>query len=91
MVVLPVMLGDLGMSAGTIGICYAIQSLTTVLLSLPMSKLADTYGASKMIGPAMILSAISMGLLPYANELYTIVPLLSLWGAATSALGMQSL
>ena len=69
MTVLPlVLVTDLGLGPGQIGALFAGQACISVAGAVPVAALADRYGPSTMIPPALLVTAVAFGALPWAAQ-----------------------
>ena len=70
MTVLPLVLsGDMGLSPGAVGSLFAVQAAVSLAATIPVAKLADAWGPSTVIPPAMLVTAAAFATLPWADHL----------------------
>ncbi|MPZ46309.1 MAG: MFS transporter [Betaproteobacteria bacterium] len=73
---------SVGIPAWQIGIILGAQLLSVIIVKPLMGNLSDRFGRSAIIFPGLALGAISVALVPMADEVYALSALSMLYGAA---------
>jgi len=90
MTLLPLMLSDadkFDLDPSWIGAAFALQSVTSVVCTVPASYIADKFGASRMIAPALLVTGFGMTALPLCNTIPEAFSSLMVWAVGSAMLG----
>jgi MFS family permease len=78
---------NFAMSASDLGGLYAMMACISVLLMQPSAWLADKWGPTRVIVPAAALIALSVGLIPFAQDTQQLTGILVAWAAGSALVG----
>jgi len=89
MTLLPLVLASdrFALSPAEVGMCFALQSLISVMGAAPSASLADRVGPANVISPALAVTASAMMAFPFAESLPQALAVLCVWAAGGTILG----
>jgi len=77
---LPLYCIAIGMSKTQVGMLFTIQLTGTTLTKPAMGRLSDKYGRRHMISMGLILGAIALGMIPFLESFWTLIPASVIFG-----------
>lgn len=78
----PLFGASIGLDPGAIGILYSLSAAIDMSLFYPVGVLVDRWGRKWSAVPSMLLFALGLGLLPYAQSYYSLLAAVLLLGLA---------
>jgi len=77
---LPLYCASVNINVAAVGMLFTIQLIGTTLTKPVMGRLSDKYGRKTMISLGLILGALALGIIPFFNTFWALIPSAVLFG-----------